>query len=80
MVTAKLALEDIPVWSGDDLPEGNLPNISGISSKTELDVTNAEQFLLLESSGFDMWRSSKSEDNGEDEGEGIEMNSKWKIF
>ena len=61
--------------SGYDLPAGDLPNVSDIYSKTELDVSNAEQVSLLESSGFDMWQSSESENNGEDEGEGIEMNS-----
>ena len=31
-MTAKLALEDVSVQSGDDLPAGDLPNVSGISS------------------------------------------------
>ena len=30
-MTAKLALEDVPVRSGDDLPAGDLSNVSGNS-------------------------------------------------
>ena len=44
--TAKPPLEDVPVRSGDDLPAGDLPNVSDIYSKTELDVSNAEQFTF----------------------------------
>ena len=55
--------------SRDDITASDLPNVSELSSNIELDVSKAAESSILESSAFDLWQSSESEDSERDDSE-----------